>query len=123
MAAAGDDAISGAEALELAYALAGSAKTSADPTATLLGFDPVTAGEFALYDEYAPMHEDRRERRGVVLLNFAHTWRVRFDVVARPTTPSTPTGTTRSSGISATTGWWVAPGATTSVAVAGATTC
>ena len=80
----GDDAISGAEAMTVGYGVGGVRSDFARPfnNGTLLGFNPVT-GEFALYDEYAPMVKIL-VGGGEWFLNFTHT-EGRFDTVATTT--------------------------------------
>jgi Ca2+-binding RTX toxin-like protein len=80
----GDDAISGAEALAQAYGVGGVRSDFSRPfnNGTLLGFD-ATAGEFALYDEYAPMVKIV-VNGGQWFLNFDHT-EGRLDSVATTT--------------------------------------
>jgi Ca2+-binding RTX toxin-like protein len=80
----GDDAISGAEALPVAYGVGGIRSDFTRPfnNGTLLGFDTVT-GEFALYDEYNPMRKVL-VNGGEWMLNFDHT-EGRFDSVATAT--------------------------------------
>ncbi|HEX5857107.1 MAG TPA: hypothetical protein VFY91_03265, partial [Microbacterium sp.] len=80
----GDDGISGGEALTLAYGVGGIRSDFTRPfnNGALLGFD-ATAGEFVLYDEYAPMMKVMVSG-GEWMLNFDHT-EGRFDSVATTT--------------------------------------